>query len=164
MEKYTFIGTRVSIVFSQTVEYALRASVYLADQLPNARTTEQIAEVTRVPAAYLSKVLQSMARSGLVRSQRGVKGGFSLAKTPAEMTILEVVSAVDPIRRIKTCPLGFASHGRQLCALHSHMDKALAMVEESFAQTTLAELIDERPETIPLCHMNGQTVHQIQVG
>jgi len=151
-------------VFSQTVEYALRASVYLADQLPNARTTEQIAEVTRVPAAYLSKVLQSMARAGLVRSQRGVKGGFSLARTPEEMTILEVVSAVDPIRRIQTCPLGFASHGRQLCSLHSKMDKALAMVEEAFAETTLAEIIEEPTDSEPLCHMNGNAVHQISVG
>ena len=46
-------------MLSQTVEYALRAMVYLADQSPSPRTTEQIATATKVPAAYLSKVLQS---------------------------------------------------------------------------------------------------------
>ena len=171
VQPYHLYGTifeyipRAGILFSQTVEYALRASVYLADQLPNARTTEQIAEVTRVPAAYLSKVLQSMARAGLVRSQRGVKGGFSLAKAPDQMTILEVVDAVDPIRRIQTCPLGFPTHGTQLCPLHRRLDKALATVEEAFRETTLEEVINDSAGSVPLCNLNQQTVvHGISMG
>ena len=72
-------------MFSQTVEYALRAIVFLADRNPETTTTEQIAEVTRVPSAYLSKVLQSLSRGGLVRSQRGLRGGFTLTKDPSEM-------------------------------------------------------------------------------
>ena len=47
-------------MFSQTVEYALRAVVHLADQAPSPRTTDQIAAATRVPKAYLSKVLQGL--------------------------------------------------------------------------------------------------------
>ena len=54
-------------MLSQTVEYALRAAVYLANQAPAPRTTEQIADVTKVPQAYLSKVMQSLARSGIVQ-------------------------------------------------------------------------------------------------
>ena len=83
-------------MFSQTADYAFRAAVHLADQSPNAQTTEQIAEVTRVPAAYLSKVLQSLTRAGLLHSQRGVKGGFSLARNPHQLTILDVVEAGIP--------------------------------------------------------------------
>ena len=65
-------------MISQTAEYALRAIVYLAGQeLP--QTTQQIAATTRVPAGYLSKVLQALARGGLVHSQRGLHGGFTLA-------------------------------------------------------------------------------------
>ena len=67
-------------MFSQTVEYALRAVVHLADQAPAARTTDQIAAATLVPKAYLSKVLQRLERAGLVHSQRGVGGGMTLAK------------------------------------------------------------------------------------
>ena len=63
-------------MFSQTVEYALRAVAYLAYEAPAPRTTEQVAEATRVPPAYLSKVLQALSRGGVVRSQRGVGGGM----------------------------------------------------------------------------------------
>ena len=62
-------------MISQTVEYALRAMVHLAREAPGARTTDQVARTTRVPRAYLSKVLQSLRRAGLVRSQRGIGGG-----------------------------------------------------------------------------------------
>src|SRR5438045_813686 len=115
-------------MFSQTVEYALRAVVHLADRAPASRTTEQIAAATRVPRAYLSKVLQSLSQGGVVHSQRGVGGGITLVKRPAELTILEVVNAVEPIRRITTCPLGLTAHGVRLCPLHRRVDDALALV------------------------------------
>lgn len=138
-------------VISQTVEYALRAVVHLASDPETARTTEEIAERTRVPRAYLSKVLQSLRKGGIVHSQRGVGGGMTLAKSPEELTILEVVNAVEPIQRIRTCPLGLASHGVHLCPLHHRLDAALAMVEAAFAKTTLAEVLAEPTRSIPLC-------------
>ena len=138
-------------MLSQTVVYALRAVVHLADQAPAARTTEQIAEVTKVPQAYLSKVLQALNRAGIVHSQRGVGGGIALARSPAKLTVLEVVNAVDPIERIKTCPLGLEAHGKHLCPLHRRMDDALAMVEEAFRNTTLAEVLAEPTKNKPLC-------------
>ena len=138
-------------MFSQTVEYALRAVVHLAHEAPASRTTEQIAKATRVPKAYLSKVLQSLNQGGIVHSQRGVGGGVTLAKAPAELTILEVVNAVEPIRRITTCPLGLAGHGVRLCPLHRRVDEALAKVEEAFGNSTLAEVLAEPTESVPLC-------------
>ncbi len=73
-------------MFSQTVEYALRAVVHLAH--PEApQTTEQIAKVTKVPQAYLAKVLQSLLKGGLrnpARNQRGIR----LARSPESLTIL----------------------------------------------------------------------------
>src|SRR5215471_9775318 len=105
-------------MFSQTVEYALRAVVHLAAEAPEARTTDQIAVATRVPKAYLSKVLQGLSRAGVVHSQRGKGGGMTLVKAPEELTMLEVINAVEPIQRIRTCPLGLESHGARLCPLH----------------------------------------------
>ena len=138
-------------MFSQTVEYALRAVVFLADKSPAACTTDQIAEATQVPKPYLSKVLQNLGRSDIVRSQRGIGGGVTLVKTPAELTILEVVNAVEPIERIVTCPLGLKSHGKNLCPLHRRMDEALASVESAFGNTTLAEVLAEPTGSPPLC-------------
>ena len=138
-------------MFSQTVEYALRAVVYLAAEAPAARTTAQMAETTKVPKDYLAKIVQGLARAGLVRTQRGVGGGVVLAKDPAEVTILDVVNAVEPIRRITACPLGLKAHGVRLCPLHKRMDNALAAVEEAFRATTLAEVLAEPTDSVPLC-------------
>lgn len=138
-------------MFSQTVEYALRAAVHLASQAPDACTTDQIAACTRVPRAYLSKVLQSLSRAGLVQSQRGLGGGMSLGKPASAITILEVVNAVEPLKRIRTCPLGLASHGTNLCPLHSRMDRALATVEDALGNSTLAEVLAEPTRSVPLC-------------
>jgi Rrf2 family protein len=138
-------------MFSQTVEYALRAVVHLAYEAPDARTTAQIAEATQVPKDYLSKILQGLAKKGIVTTQRGVGGGVSLAKGPDELTILDVVNAVEPIERITVCPLGLKTHGVRLCPLHRRVDDAMALVEEAFGKTTLAEVLAEPSESVPLC-------------
>ena len=143
-------------MFSQTVEYALRAVVYLADQAPEPRTTEQIAAATRVPRAYLSKVLQSLGRGGIVHSQRGIGGGMTLVKPAAELSILEVANAVEPLQRIRSCPLGLAAHGVRLCPLHRRLDDALALVERAFAKTTLEEIVAEPTSSVPLCNFPRQ--------
>jgi len=131
-------------MFSQTAEYALRAMSALAARSPSSMTTGEIAGVTRVPPAYLSKVLQALRKAGLVKSLRGIGGGVSLAEDLDEITVLEIINAVDPIRRINECPIGLAAHGVQLCPMHSRLDSALAMVEEVFRETTLAELLAEQ--------------------
>jgi Rrf2 family protein len=140
-------------MLSQTVDYALRAVVHLADQAPSPRTTDQIAVATRVPKAYLSKVLQGLGRAKIVSSQRGIGGGIALARPASELTILDVVNAVEPIGRIHTCPLGLAAHGARLCPLHRRLDQALAMVEEAFGTTTLAEVLAEPTGSPPLCEV-----------
>jgi Rrf2 family protein len=141
-------------MFSQTTEYALRAVVYLAAQGGAARTIQQIAEATRVPANYLSKVMQSLRRAGLVGSQRGLHGGFTLGVPPGELTVYDVVQAVERIRRIERCPLGLEDH-INLCPLHRRLDQAMAMVERALRQSTIAELLvepaRERGIPIPLC-------------
>ncbi len=139
------------MLFSQTAEYALRAAVWLADRDMQPQTTQQIAEATHVPAGYLSKVLQAMGRADLVTGQRGIGGGFLLAREADNISVLDVVTAVDPIQRIVTCPLGLKGHGKNLCPLHRKLDDALASIEKAFASTTLAELLKTPSKSRPLC-------------
>lgn len=159
-------------MLSQTVEYALRAVCHLAVTVTSSKsngdannrtpsfepqTTEQIASTTLVPKAYLSKVMQQLSRGGIVQSHRGVRGGFSLAKSPESLTILEVVNAVEPLQRINTCPLGLAAHGKVLCPLHHRLDQAMAAMEEAFRNTYLSEVLAEPGRSIPFvdapaCH------------
>jgi hypothetical protein len=60
------------------------------------------------------------------------------------MTVLDVVNAVDPIRRIRTCPLKLKAHATHLCPLHRKLDDALALVEDAFASARIAEMCEER--------------------
>jgi DNA-binding IscR family transcriptional regulator len=73
------------------------------------------------------------------------------------LTILDVVNAVEPIARIRQCPLGLKNHGIRLCPLHRRMDDALATVETAFRQTTLAELLGEPTNSYPLCNSQKRT-------
>jgi len=114
-------------------------------------TAQQIASETKVPIDYLFKVLQSLGRAGLVQAQRGKNGGFSLANDPADISIYDVVQAVDPIKRIAKCPLGLKAHGVRLCSLHRKLDNAMQHIEEAFSSTKLADLIDDASPVRPLC-------------
>jgi Rrf2 family protein len=140
-------------MFSNTVEYALRAMVYLAFDSSDHSSTDQIAQTTLVPRAYLSKVLQALRRAELVESRRGIGGGISLARAPEQITILDVVNAVEPIRRMTTCPLGEAVNGQRFCPLHDKVNMAIGMVEADFASTTLAEIVRVGDgESMPHCY------------
>ena len=145
-------------MISQTVEYALRAVVFLADQA-EPRTTQQIAERTKVPAPYLAKVMQSLNRAELVHAQRGLHGGFTLARLPEKLTIWDVVQAVEPFQRIRTCPLELESHRTRLCPLHKRLDDALAMIERAFKETTVAEILAEPTTSKPLCPFPHRLKH-----
>lgn len=139
-------------MLSQTVEYALRAVVQLTYIAPDACPTDDLSQTTQVPRAYLSKVLQGLRRAGVIQSRRGVGGGVCLARPADQITVLEVVNAVEPIRRIATCPLGLRSHGTRLCPLHFKLDHAFEMVEKSFSETTLAEIVSTPHQgSKPLC-------------
>lgn len=138
-------------MISHTADYALRAIVFLADNPGEAHTTEEIARATKVPVGYLAKIMQGLVRSRLVSSQRGLHGGFMLQRDPRELTVHDVVQAVDPIPRIDRCPLQLEGHGTDLCPLHRVVDDAMARVEELFRRTTIEALIHAPGANRPLC-------------
>ncbi len=139
------------MIFSQTVEYALRSVVWLASHAGNPQTVQQIAEATQVPSNYLAKVMNSLRRTGLVESRRGLGGGYILTRTSDELTVLDVVNTVDPIERIERCPLGLKSHGLNLCPLHKHLDEAIGMIEQAFIKTKIADLVVKTCESGSIC-------------
>src|SRR5512135_449190 len=108
-------------MISRTAEYALRAVVTLGSNPEGPQTTQQIAKRTRVPAGYLAKVLQALSRAGLVEAQRGLNGGFVLSRPLEELTILDIINAVDPLKRTEHCPLGISVHEVRLCPLYQRL-------------------------------------------
>ncbi|MCP4170668.1 MAG: Rrf2 family transcriptional regulator [Fuerstiella sp.] len=138
-------------MISQTAEYALRAVVYLADQEGRPCTTARISKATEVPAGYLAKVMQSLSRSSVVDSQRGPHGGFTLITSPEELSVLEVINAIDPIQRFHTCPLKIPHHGSNLCPLHRSLDDTGQLLEKTLGDKTIASLLAVPKRRKPLC-------------
>lgn len=154
---------------SQTAEYALRAVVYLAEHPAEPQTNQQIADGCRMPAGYLAKVLQPLNKAGIVTAQRGLGGGYVLARSTDDLTLLDVVGAVEPIQRIRSCPLKIASHGyapfppddkvgSRLCALHQTLDDALALVEKTLEGQTVGAILRKKAAVKPLCENKPATV------
>jgi len=143
------------VMFSQTTEYALRAMACLAMRPTDLVPTPTLAEQTKVPANYLAKVLQHLAAAKLITGRRGVGGGYKLARPASEIRLLEVINAVTAVTRIESCPLGIASHGKQLCALHRKADEAAAAVIEVYNGTTLHDLLTDPNPNKPLCDTRG---------
>lgn len=134
----------------KTAEYALRATVWLGRSPGKTESADQLAKAIQVPRRYLHKVLQDLGKAGLVRSQSGPGGGYSLDRDPDEITILDVINAVGPLERIRSCPLGIQTH-TSLCPLHQELDKAYAATEAAFARVTVAELLNSSSKIHPLC-------------
>ena len=129
-------------MFSQTVEYALRAMVQLATEAPEACTTQAIAESTQVPGAYLAKVLQSLRRAGLISSRRGVGGGVRLARPPKKINLLEVINAVEPLERSVDNPKRGAA--TTLGPLNRKLDAMLDQLQKGCSGTSLADVSRRR--------------------
>jgi DNA-binding IscR family transcriptional regulator len=73
-----------------------------------------------------------------------------LSRDPSEVSILEIVSAVDPIERICKCPLDLPEHADRLCGLHARIDDALAYVEKAFERSSLADILADPGPQWPL--------------
>lgn len=143
---------------SQTAEYALRSVVWLAQKPGEPQTTQQLADGTQVSVSYLPKVLQPLGRANILTSQRGINGGYSLDRDPEDLTVLEVINCVDPIQRIKRCPLRLETHTGGLCPLHRMLDDSIAATEQQFGSMTIANLLRQDTGMKPLCESGPATI------
>jgi Rrf2 family protein len=92
------------VIFSRKSDYGLRALMYLADRKGKGPVTlNEIAERLMIPKAFLSKILQQLARKGVVRSLKGPSGGFVLAVDPEEITLQEILREIDGPTRVFEC-------------------------------------------------------------
>jgi Rrf2 family iron-sulfur cluster assembly transcriptional regulator len=135
-------------------EYAIIGLLYLAKQPPE-RTImiDEISEAEGVPKSFLAKIFQSVAKAGFVRSHRGAGGGFSLAKPPAEITVLQVLQCIEGAFALQKCvtddPECVVSTTRMSnCTLCAVFSEAQNRVNEVFARTTLADLLQPKPSVV----------------
>jgi Rrf2 family protein len=85
-------------------DYALRVMIYMSGTTAAHRLSRSaIAAATHIPEAYLAKILQALVKVRLIRSRPGVHGGFELSRTPSDISMLEVIEAIDGPSALATC-------------------------------------------------------------
>jgi FeS assembly SUF system regulator len=134
------------------------------DDSHNAR---ELADETQLPAPVVSKILKSLTRAGLLASQRGSKGGYSLARTPGEISVVEMITALEGPVGITEC----ASHPGA-CAQESschvrdpwqRINGALHAALEGITLADLAKPIDSASSFVPLVGMGGGTADRAKL-
>jgi Rrf2 family protein len=110
----------MTVIFSKKCEYGLQAVLYLAAHLENeVITSDEIAKKLNIPKEFVSKILQSLTESKIVSSKKGKAGGFSLAKDPKKIKLIDIVDAIDGLGVFDSCVLGFPNcNVDNPCPLH----------------------------------------------
>ena len=130
-------------MFSQTVEYALRATLFVARSHPKALPVNEIAEGIGAPRGYLAKILSDLARANVLSSARGPGGGFRLSREPNAFALADVVNAIDGIQD-RRCLLGNGRCGENPgCTAHTRWAPIANEMDAFFGNTTLADLLHQ---------------------
>jgi Rrf2 family protein len=116
--------------------------VHLSRQPPGKLVgAKKISQSEKIPMAFLWKILQSMGRSKLVRSFRGVGGGYQLARPADQIAIYEIVAATDGEAFSDRCILGLSECGDENpCPMHGTWKELRSRIDEMLKGTTLAIL------------------------
>jgi Rrf2 family protein len=131
----------MSIIFSRQCEYAIQAVLYLALKPSDEKTSiRELTNKLNIPYHFLAKILQKLTRKGLLRSQKGMAGGFSLPRSANKITLLQIIEAVDGEGLMSNCILGFSEcSSSNPCALHEQWLKS----REGIYQLLAKEHVDQ---------------------
>lgn len=109
---------------------------------------KQIAEREEIPSHFLAKILQQLARKGLLRSSKGPTGGFSLRQAPGDISLLNIVEALDGLADYQKCASGLAEcNDEQACGMHDSWKALRSRIMEYLEHTSIADVasaLDEK--------------------
>ncbi|MEK6666798.1 MAG: Rrf2 family transcriptional regulator [candidate division NC10 bacterium] len=125
-------------------DYAVRIIVDLAAQPAGATVrTEEVGRRTGVPQAYLSKIIQVLAHAGLVRTQRGTRGGIALLEEPQAITLRQVIEAVEGPIYLNRCLIRPGQCPRdRFCPVHPVWARIQAIVTQELDSVRVGDLVD----------------------
>ncbi len=128
--------------FTKAEEYGLQGVLYLAEKDHQGVTPlSEIARAKDIPEKFLAKIFQSLARAGIVRSHRGVRGGFSLGKNPEGVTVKELLEAIQGPYHLMKCIPDISQCGKySFCALRELLIIAERRLVSAFEEYSIADL------------------------
>jgi Rrf2 family iron-sulfur cluster assembly transcriptional regulator len=131
----------MTVLFSRKCEYALQGILYLAEnQFRGNISAEQIATDLDISRDFISKTLQSLVKDGIIRSHRGKAGGFSLAKSPDSLSLLDIILIIDGNSVFENCIMGLPTCSADSpCPIHNKWGPIREASREMLANTTVAQ-------------------------
>ena len=131
---------------TRQADYAVRAVLYLAEQNGSGRApTSQIAREQKIPPSFLAKIVSQLSVAGMVQTSRGARGGVSLAREPKDISLLEVVEAIDGPITLNDCVAdsSVCSFGDD-CPVHGVWCAAQENLVRELSATSFADLMRRR--------------------
>jgi Rrf2 family protein len=129
----------MTVIFSKKCEYGIQAILYLAAHNDQGLiVSDEIANNLNIPKEFVSKILQSLTESGIINSRKGRVGGFTLGKNPDQITLLDIVEAIDGLEVFNSCVLGFPECSPEKpCPLHDKWGKLRTQAYNMLADETI---------------------------
>jgi Rrf2 family transcriptional regulator, iron-sulfur cluster assembly transcription factor len=133
----------VELSLGRRADYAIRATLDLAHHLDRLRKAREIGEEMAVPTSFLPQILAQLVRAGIATSTAGPRGGYGLAAPPAEISLLDVIVAVDGEIGATECVLrGGPCRWEDMCAVHLPWAQAQRAMTEELAATSFEQLLE----------------------
>jgi len=131
---------------TRQADYAVRAALYLAGLNGAGRApTSQIAREERIPPSFLAKIVSQLSVAGMVQTSRGARGGVALARDPKDISLLEVVEAIDGPITLNECVAdpSVCAFGDD-CPVHGVWRQAQEKLVAELSATSFADLLHGR--------------------
>lgn len=129
------------MLYSKECSYAIRALTHLARHAERRCLAKEIAQEEEIPYFFLSKILKNLARAGFLRSTKGPRGGFQLARPATEITLYAIREAVDGNDDLDACAVGLAEcNATAPCPLHDSFKPLRERIKAYLQSTTLAAM------------------------
>ena len=131
---------------TRQADYAVRAVLYLARLGVNQRAaTSHVAREQKIPPSFLAKIISQLSIAGLLHTSRGARGGVSLARDPATISLIDVVEAIDGPIKLNDC-VGEENNCEMSpdCPIHSIWEETQTQLVARLQETTFEKLVNGR--------------------
>jgi len=148
----TYLVGYFMLKLSKKADYGLIAVRHLAEQPSStACSAREIARTYRIPTELLAKILQKLAKHGLLASQHGTNGGYLLARQPSEITAFEVIRAIEGPLFITSCVTDRRECGQmRSCTVREPLHRVNETLVKALSAVTIASLSSEPPGLVQI--------------
>jgi Rrf2 family protein len=128
---------------TRETDYAIRCILYLSESPDEVAMVDEIARAKTIPKSFLAKILQKLTRANIVKSYRGVKGGFQLAKKPVDVSLLDVIEAIEGSVAMNICAVDKKlCEQSNSCPVHPVWVETRSLLEDRLRRYNFAKLLE----------------------